>query len=663
MIETIISLPRYITIPVVLIGYSMACLGTGVLVFKLLAGKTAWLGGISAMTIFATSFILGQGILASLWLLFALQGWLSIEVVGILCFLFAMSGLYVGLDLFYDLKKQIVSIWRELRKESWVWQLIASLTFVLWLAWVTSLTRPLIGDGSAFYMAMGKSIAFSHRVMPLPGYEEFTSVGLQGELHFAAMMSLHSPDAAKLFSWPTITMAGIMLAALGRVAGMGRRGQWFTLSMLFSSSAVIQLSGDGKVDLFAVAFGLAACYWAVQTRFTRTRLVLFLTGLFSGFSIVAKLSYAPAMVPMIASLVLWGYASELRSKDQWRSVLSSFLVGSILILVGIVVSFTPHFIKNVMLFHNPIEPIGSGGLGWLKQTWFGPEVTRYILLTYPLALTYGSYWAQYGNMSPLILAFLPLMFYLPRPRFFFSSPLVVVTLSALAGMVMWVIFNPSMVSPRYVLAVLLLFILLPARAAEYASLNDRKPRLLATAIPVFTVIALVSVGLYFVGNIFFPHTMVQYLTEDLNECRRDGDYCSAMNKINRKADAGDRVLLASYHRYWLRADLLQCIQNKKDLAPGGSATEQKWLNLYTNGFRFLLIDKSTHNHVFDSLDLEYLPEWVVLKTIYRTDLLHAYQIEFHQVPSTVQPASCQRLGSATLWEVVYPVNSNGEQRQ
>jgi hypothetical protein len=206
--------------------------------------------------------------LASIWLLLALGARFSLSFVGILCFIFVVVGMYLGRSLFSDLKKHTVSIWHELREDTWGWQFVAALTMILCLLWGTSLARPLSGDGPSFYMALSKLISASRQLSPMPGYEQFTNIGLQGEMHFAALMTMHSPDAAKLFAWPTIIMTGIMLVSLGRVVGMGRRGQWLTLSILFSSSAVVWLSGDGKVDLFAAALGVAACYWAMQCRFT-----------------------------------------------------------------------------------------------------------------------------------------------------------------------------------------------------------------------------------------------------------------------------------------------------------------------------------------------------------------------------------------------------------
>ncbi len=655
MIETIFSMPLYIIMPVVLIGYSAACFGVGTLFLKLFTAHADWMEQISAGTILATGFILGQGILASIWLLLALGGWFSIRFVGVLCFIFAVGGLYIGRSLFSALKKQIISIWHELRADTWGWQLIAGLTITLCLLWVTSLGRPLGGDGLAFYFALGKFVAASHRLVPLPGYEVFTNVGLQGEMHFAALMALHSPEAAKLFSWPTITAAGIMLAALGRVAGMGRRGQWLTLSILFSSSAVIWLSGDGKVDLFATSLGLAAYYWAVQIRFVHTKMVLLLTGLFSGFSIIAKLSYAPVMVPTIALLILWGYESEFRNKDQWRAVLKPFISGCMLILAGLILAFIPHFVKNGLLYHNPISPIGSHAIGWLNQTWFGPDVTRRILLTYPLALTYGSYWSQYGNLSPLILAFLPLIFYLPRPRPFFSSPLVVITLIALAGVLSWIIYNPSVFSPRYILAVLLLLILLPARAAEYVSYYDQKPRWLLFSIMSATYVVILVTGLYFITEAFFPERTYIYLTGNMSECERDAsDYCEGMLVINKVAGKGDRVFLADYYRYWLRPDLIQCLSSTREMQKFDDLTisDEKWRFLYEHGFTYLFVDKTTYGSVIDSLTLENPPKWVNAKLLYsnHNELILAYKLKYTNPPN-LQKYSCRQL-NAPAWDVV-----------
>jgi hypothetical protein len=653
MIETLFSLPVYILMPVVLIGYSAACLGSGLLVWNALSQTTRRLDGISAGTILATAFILGEGILACLWLFLALGGLFSFRVVAPLSFIFAVGGLYIGRRILLDFKRQAVSIWHNLRSDTWGWQFIAGLTIFLCLMWFTSLGRPLNGDGPAFYFAFAKIVASSHYLIHLPGYEGFTNIGLLGELHFAALMLLRSPEAAKLFSWPTIIAAGIMLASLGRVVGMGRRGQWLTLSILFSSSAVVWLSGDGKTDLFGVALGLAAYYWAAQIRFNRIPLTLFLTGLFSGFAFVAKLSYIPVIVPGIILLALWGYMEEFKGKDEWRPFLKSFMVGSLIILTGLIIAIVPHLIKNGVLFHNPISPFGSGGIGWLDQNFFGKEVTRRIVLTYPLALTYGSYWAQYGNLSPLILAFLPLAFFLPRPNSFLSSPLAVVTLAAVAGLAVWLFLDPSVLAPRYILATLLLLALLPARAAEHISLADFRPRILDFGVTVLNSITLIAFGLSFLGVVFFPDSTKLSLVDSLSECSRDGIYCSAINRINKVAKPGERVFLVSYQHYWFRGDLLQCLSSANEMNFSANG-DDLWLELYKKGFSFLFIDKYANPEFLERLDVEHHPDWVNLTTVFDQSILLIYRLEFTNPPTEITPMKCERRPPSTMWEIISP---------
>jgi hypothetical protein len=642
----------FVQIIAVLVGYSIACLGAGVLALTALTDRSDPANWPSAGTELATAFILGQGLLASLWLLLALAGWLSPLVVAGIALVCAFSGVILARRRLLDFVYQVRSVWRELTADSWGWQVLAGLTVLLCLAWGTSLGRSVLGDAAAFYLALAKFVAASHRLVPLPGtFESFTTVGLQGEMHYTALMALGSPDAAQLFAWPTILVGAVMLLALGRQTGLGRRGQWIALAMLFSSSAVIWLSGDGKVDLFAVTFGFAAYYWAVCVRSGPRRLALLLTGLFSGFALVAKLSYVPILVPSIALLVGWGFLDDLRGRRQWKSALKSMTLGGLQILLGLAIAILPHLIKNGLLFHNPIAPFGMGGMSWVDQTWFGPATTRRVLLTYPLALTFGSYWAQYGDLSPLVLAFFPLALLLPRPRSPLSSPIIAVMLAALAGTLAWVIIRPSVLSPRYILAILLLFILLPARAAEYISYSDFRPRWLTAGVMGCMGVTLIAVGLYFLGIVFFPENTYRYLSGKMPECGRDTQpYCRAMVAINHEAAPGDRVFLASFYRYWLREDLSQCVDRTRDNL--GGTPEAYWLAIYQGGFRYLLADRSTHSAFIDSLNLANPPDWLKLTLIFDEAPLTVYRLDVVNPPAPQLVTCRQRSSSSPIWEVV-----------
>lgn len=633
-----------------LLVYSAACLGGGTLALRILAYRSDTAVKQSAGTMLATAFALGQGLLASLWLLLALVGWfLRPVVIGVVVIL-ALSGAILAWDWIRGFTRQVVLIWRELRSDTWGWQSLAGLTMLLCLAWITSIGRPLDGDASAFYMVLPKVVAASHRLVPLPGLEGFTNLGLQGEMHYAALMALQSPDAARMFAWPTILAGAVILLALGRRVGLGRRGQWIALAGLFTSSAVIYLSGDGKVDLFAVPFGLAAYYWVLQVRNGPRRLALWLTGLFSGFAIVAKLSYLPVMAPGIVLLLVWQYWEDIRDPIKRKQTLVTVTTAGLQIFVGLLLALTPHLIQNGILYHNPFSPFGSNTMGWAEQLWFGPETTRRIVLTYPLALTFGMYWAQYGDISPLVLAFLPLGLLLPRPRSFLASPLVAVTLAALVGLVVYAVFFPSVLAPRYFLVVLLLLILFPARAAEFVSQNDSRPRWLAAGVMGVTDITLIVTGLYFLGNVFYPFNMYQYLTGNLSECARGQTiYCDAMTAINGAAKPGDRVYLMSFYRYWLRPDLIQCVLTSSGVPLGA---DERWAYLYAQNVSFLLADKATHSAEIDALDLSNPPGWLELKLLYSNGdgTLMAYQIKWVDPPTQISE-TCQQL-NPPAWDIV-----------
>jgi hypothetical protein len=136
----------------------------------------------------------------------------------------------------------------------------------------------------------------------------------------------------------------------------------------------------------------------------------------------------------------------------------------------------------------------------------------------------------------------------------------------------------------------------------------------------------------------------------IDECDRDGIYCSAIGKINKTAQPGERVFLASYQRYWLRGDLLQCLGG----IPAGVIGDQFWLELYKEGLSFVFIDKTTHAASLEILDIEHHPDWVVLTQLFDKSELLIYHMDYINPPTAVVPMRCENRPSSTIWEVVSP---------
>ena len=207
-----------------------------------------------------------------------------------------------------------------------------------------------------------------------------------------------------------------------------------------------------------------------------------------------------------------------------------------------------------------------------------------------------------------------------------------------------------MIAPRYMLATLLLFVLLPARAVEYVSQNDARPHWLAFGVILCTVTTLVAVGLLSLNTVFFPKTTYRYLSDKMPDCYREDQWCQAMVAINHDATPGARVFLASYYRYWLRADLLQCVNKSTDFAGLGDTPAIRWQTLYQRDFSYLLADRSTHGLFLDGLDLANPPSWLKLVVLFQSDPITVYRLYGVRPPSR-QVEACRQVDPPS-WDVV-----------
>ena len=603
----------FLFIPFITIIYSFACLFVGGSALRILSSENTENLSISAGTELATAYLLGQGILANIWLLIALYGDFSPIIVGIIVSLLTIGGIAQNYKLIFHFIQQLTNIYNESKSEPAGWKLIIVLTLLICMAWGTSLGRSPIGDGSAFYLPIAKLIAVTHQLAPLPGFEELATLGLQGEMHFAALMSLGSPGAAQLFSWPTILAGAILLLALAKNVGLKRHGQWLVLAMLFTSSAVVELSGSGKIDLFAAALGLAAYYWAIRIREVNRSSIFWLVGLFTGLAVIAKISYVVTFGPSLAIIIIWSYSSWSRQAGVQIFNTEKLLQCILIFVSGLLIAIIPHLVKNYILFQNPFAPFGSTAGGLQDQTWYGPETTRRILFTIPFALTYGDYWAQLGNLTPLVLAFSPLALFLPKPSRIMNSPLFIVTISAIIGVMTWFIVRPSVLAPRYLMACLLLLIIPAARAAEFITSIPVRPTVLYRTIIAITIVTLINHGWYYLDRVFFPKQTYQYLSGQLTECEKATGYCRIITIINNSVEPGARLFTKTFARYWLRSDLIQCTATTDEINAYKSldTDEQRWSFIYGRGFRYIPILYFTdplQNIIHE--DLKHIPNWL-----------------------------------------------------
>jgi len=572
--------------------YSAAGICLGALLLRLVLGGRTPSETLGPTAGICSALLLGQGVLANVWLLIGLAGWFKTWVIAPVLMACVLTGWKYARPMIAGFGGALGAQWRALRADWWAWRLLGYLLIVqIAMMGVGAVFAPPRGDAAAFYMTLPKYMAWCDRLVALPTYREFSQVGLQGEMHFAALMSLGSQSAAKGFVWPT-SLAGLgMLLAIGGMTGLRRRGKWIAVAMYFTATAVTKISVDGKVDLFGAAMGIAAIYWALRATDRSWRAVC-LCGLFTGLAAVAKLSYVGALVPGVFALLLWRCFyrpdNRIRPGSEIPPALSVVLVWGVCALAAVV----PHLIKNGVLFGQPLAPFVGVTNQWVQQDWYAGEdhIVRWIHVTYPLALFFGDYKMQGGTLSPLMLAFFPLVVLSWRRSRPLRSGLLQVSAAAVFGLVVFAILRPRVFAPRYVLAPLLILILPAAVGAQIALDSRRRGEILSVVIAA--ALLLVTAGRVGQDISQVGEDAVKYTWGRFVDPRRLPPDAASAELLNARADIGEKVVLATYYCYWVRSDLIRnhIVPTQSESFVRLKTSEQRWRWLYDEGIRYILLD-------------------------------------------------------------------------
>ena len=626
-----------------LYAFCCACAGCAVLAIPVFAGVRA--GTRQAGADLTTAFILGQGLLSQVLVLLGLVTDFTPWVVGGVLALAMVVGSRAVLPALIAHAGGVATAFRGWLDATVVWKaagIVASVYAGSLL--LGALVLPPSGDAEAFYFSYAKFIATGQRLMPFTGnFEWFSSIGMVGELHFAALMLLAGQPAAKAFAWVVAAAACAMLLRIGRACGLGARGQLVALLLVLTSTTFTAYVTDGKVELFASALGLAACFWALQSvEQGKADVPAMLAGFLTGLACVAKISYIPTLVPGVVLILVLRESHALR--------FASLVRWSVPFTIAAVVAIVPHMVKNAIFFGEPLAPfLSENSAPMINQVWFSAEATRWIVLTYPLALVFGQYPMQGGTLSFLALALLPLAIYLPRPAGWRDSPLVKVTLASLLGIAIWLMLRPSVFAPRYMLASLLLLFLLPSRALEHVSSMKPRPGILNIAITGSFAIALLVQGRPFVE---LGKDVAKFAHSAMPSCYGASPYCEALQEVNERLPHGARIYVSMYYAYWLRPDLLACRNTNAEIVSVKALPDAAawWEELFARGFETVVIDKTSHSNQLMRLDPGAAPAWLEVRKVSAKEPLAVYALASRD-PARKPAVACRPRVPAG-WEVV-----------
>ncbi len=626
------------------VSASVAAGGEAIFAFKRGKGLSS---GLNTTEFMAGSFLLGLGLFAIGWLLLGLVGWFKSWLIWCFCASFLLLGLWRVLNSRELIEARIVKSVVSIRGVGPIWLgLLGFFLILFYYHGLASLIRPPYGDAEAFYMVLPKIMASSGRLSPQPNYYELSQIGLFGELHYAALMAIGGPAAAKLISW-FVAMAGLaILAAICSRVGLGYRGKIIALIMVLTSSAFTNYISDGKVDLFGAALGLAAFFWMLESGAALESEPVFLSGVFAGWACVAKFSNIPVVVPGLVLMLLWNglFDSQDEARRPGQQIASRkriLLRAAAIFFSGLFIAFIPHLAKNSLLFGEPFAPFIFFGHGerWVDQVWFTLETTRFLLLTYPFALIFGQYPMQDGCLSVLLAAFLPIAFIL-RPKGGRRNPLVKVSVIALICLLIWMAVRPSVIAPRYILATLLLFFPLPAWAAEkfFTSEKGSTP---VRLVMIFSLLITMFISWYPLRGYQSQMASAFESSSTQPNTYRSARYYPAMDYLNRMAEPGERVYFFGYYSFLMDSHLLQCMNHDpiEQVYYKIADSTRRWEYLFERGFNYVLIQKATHSHIIGGLETEGAPEWLSVTKPYEDETTVIYRLRSLD-PERVPDVSC-----------------------
>lgn len=466
-------------------------------------------------------------------------------------------------------------------------------------------------------------------VFTYPG-DAFVVSSFHPGILFTAIIQLFGDQAARMLSWLN---GGVILLAgweIGKAAGLSARARWFFLTLMLTSTAFVDLLGDGKVELISTAPLVVALWWMMDSLQNPARGRFLLIGALLGFGIIAR-PYNIFLVPVFTVwfylFQVWpvlrreGFAAALRFA---RPVLWMFPT---LLLMGIF-----HLWQNDRWLGSPLAPLtyarelDSGDWQWQ----FDPAMLNVLRLFYPFAITFMNTPQSLGTISPLFIGFLPFLLLLSvRAPLRLTQPFRSLLVSAVLTLVLWITLFFTVVEIRYVFFLWMLLFLFGAQVIEavFEALPNGYQRLLRAALSIL-------LAFIFIRTVVIA--LATYSPIDTNgqaHCY-DIPFCAFLDPLNESAPQGARVFVLHAYRYYLRPDLFACSSRAEEYTPLQVFSREKsgqfWAELYRQGFQYVTYEKNfAHFHSrFGRIPPEdSAPEWLQVVILSHTGSEIVYRLK------------------------------------
>lgn len=618
--------------------FSAACIATGLVILG--AGQE---DGADYYAVGATAFLVGEIVFSVIFLSFiVLHGLTRYIVAAVLA-----AGLLLGggrTFTFLARRPPTGDFPRRLEHPEKIMVMVLAAVMAIAILYSSAL---LSYDAVVDYFSTAKLMAVTGRPLYTFAEDLFPVSSFQSGILFASLIQLFGDQAARLLSW--VNGLAILLLGLGIAAeaGLSPRARLWFLALVLTTTAFVDLLGDGKVDLISTAPLLAAVYWAAHNRVHCSKSACALVGFLLGFAMIAR----PYNVVLGAVFLLVFYATfALSTRRQGGAGLRRLVASVVWVLPPMAALGAFHLWQNWLWLGNPLAPLlgarqlsplapaiagaQSGARIWW-QVRFDPNLLNTYRLLYPFTVSFINTPQSLGNISPLFVGFFPfLLLRSPRGRLHEQTILACLGVAATATLVGWVALFNSVMEIRYVLFLwIVLFVV-------FAQLLDNVIDEIGSVFRPL-VYSLLTILLAYMGLRALAVAVAAYAPIDSSGqayCYT-GIQCTFLNPLNRTAAAGERVFVLNAFRYYLRPDLFACSSRAQEYGKLEQMAQQNspgfWTELFREGYRYVTFESNYaifHTHFGPLPAPASAPDWLHvaqmssspddLERIYRIDAVH-----------------------------------------
>jgi hypothetical protein len=602
------------------------------------------------LAVIATAFLVGQGLLSIILLTLASLYKITPLYTAIVFLVLFLISFRSTVEFFKD--NPFPKFSKTENKKNLTEKLVFWLAVSLLLVSLLYSSARLSYDSVTMYFSDAKITALNQHILFFP-YNAYEVSSFHPGINYAAIIQLFGDQASRLYSWMSGLSLIILSLALGEKAGLSSRGKKILFLLLITSTAILDLMGDGKIDFPSTAPMVAAIYWLIINIQNKFRSHFLLIGFLAGFSMISR----PFNV--ILGGLFFGIFFLIQAYRQRAGQIINFKVileALIWICPTAIALALFHIAASWSILGDPLATIHNM-TKVTSEVWhysYDPKNINTIRLLYPLVVTYLNSAQSLGNISPLFLAFLPgILFKNVREKLRMPEFSIDMLIAALGTLVVWIWFSWTIVEIRYIFFLWIILFIPLAHIADITlqSIGQRYQNVVLLILIFF--LAFMNLRTIYIA-------LDTYSPIDANDTAHcyDINFCRFLEKINAVAAPGDRVLTLNAYRYYMRPDLFACSTKSQEYFSLRMASQQDsqtfWREIYRQGYKYVIYEFNYSEFLLYMKIMpspQNVPGWLTLETLYSDpdSLIYVYKLTATNPPIEIEK-TCRK-NDENIWEV------------